>query len=243
MNNEFETKKFNLDEISKGVAERDFSYNPTGEKYKHNIENRNNEKNKSTDKKIADKKIVLISVLTVMAIAVVAIFAVNLFSSDDKFYKSSPKEEVANPSLESDDETAKEKEEEKPTEPQDRKEEKVVCPYKGSVGNYIMTSSSDVGEMSYNVYISNISDDGDIIFSVALMNTDVSVMYETGSIKGTLDDNKLDFNWKDNHGNSGTGELKLFENAVSIMLNQQETSENNTASLDTGTPLTIAKIN
>ena len=232
MDNEFETRKFNIEEIAKFESGKDFSNNPEASKY---IKTEQKEEKKF---KLDKKVIALIGAGLVVLIIIFSILSNTL--RNDVFYKA-PEKEVQEEVIEK----VPEKEVIEITEPETEPEietEKEICPYKHAVGNYILESDSpDLGKLSYNVYVSNINDEGRIIFSIAMMNEDSKVLYETGSITGYLDDNKVEFKWGDNHGNSGEGELSVFDSSITIRIEQLETADGNIATLATDTPLSIVK--
>ena len=232
MDNEFETRKFNIEEIAKFESDKDFSNNPEASKY-IKTDQKEDKKNKLNKKVIS-----LIGLGLVVIIVIFSILSNTL--RNDVFYKAPDKTEE----LEEVIEKAPEQEVIEITEPETEPEpeEKEVCPYKHAVGNYILESDSpDLGKLSYNVYVSNINDEGRIIFSIAMMNEDSKVLYETGSITGYLEDNKVEFKWGDNHGNSGEGELSVFDSSITIRMVELETADGNIATLATDTPLSIAK--
>ena len=246
---EFSTRKFDLSEIAKAEGEKDFSLNPEakkfyGEEYKKAEENvsykKNSEKTKNENKKKA-----LIAAILVFVIGMGIFFGIliKMTYRNDVFYVSpdNNKTDLERQEPKKPPEEVPEKIEE--PKPSDKPEEKKESPYKSCVGTYVFKSTSEeMGDLTYNVYVSNISDEGEILFSVALMNSDSSVMYETGTITSKLSDNKAEFKWGDNHGNSGIGELVLNFDNVSIMLIESETSEGNLLSLATDNPITIPKL-
>lgn len=241
---EFETRKFNLDEIAMAEKENDYSLNPEATKFYEDLK-KENEKPVNKGKTDGNKKKMIIAAVSVFLVGLIIFMVVilNLTSRNDVFYTSDPEDIKLEKQEPNPEETDEYEELLEPVEDEKNEKDK-PSPYKGSIGNYIFTSSSEgLGNCSYNVYVSNVTDDGTILFAVVFMNEDSTIMYETGTISATLNGNKAEFNWSDNHGNSGIGELELLDNSVSVMLIQNETAEGNTASLATDNPVTIQKTN
>lgn len=265
-NNDFGTRRFNLDDLSEMDGNKDFSLNPEAKKYyngesytKQNTinsqyyqnqpQNTENYEEEVHEKPTRKSAWIAFGIVFVIGALIFMFVVLKLTYRNDVFYKSDKEDivlEKQEPKVVEDDPYEEELPEIEVAETEDEEYELSdrENTYEDNIGSYVFSESTDeLGECAYSVNIDSISPTGEIMFSVALTTSESSDKYETGLINAQLNDKKGEFNWEDNHGNSGTGEISLKENAVSIMLIESETSGNNTLSLATDNPITIPKVN